>query len=56
MPKFEITYTDPKTGERKSRIENFEDTPSIPAREWAEDASYSWADKNMDYFIKELRK
>lgn len=64
MPRFAITFTDPDTGERVTREAAFEDTPAstdgvfkvkaISAREWAEDAAYSWGDKSLDYTIREL--
>lgn len=58
MPLFRITYIDPDTQEQVTVRERYEDSPAteeipgftvahkfISAREWAEDAAYSYADK-----------
>lgn len=58
MPLFEITYTDPESGDRKIVRQRFENSLNvrITAREWAEDYAYSLAGKNMDYQIEEIDK
>ena len=50
--KFRITYRDPESGEQVSVEEEYHDTPAVPgvhafvsARDWADDAGYSYADK-----------
>lgn len=53
MPKFEISYIDPNTGDREICATNFDDTAGFTARE-RECLAYSLGDKNLDYTIKEL--
>lgn len=45
MAWFKITYTDPETQERVVVEEEYHDTPTVTAAEWAEDAAYSYANK-----------
>lgn len=67
--RFQITYDDPETGERKVHEGIYYDTPGIvtrpdgttydvgpiSARQWAEDHAYALADKAMGTVkIKEL--
>jgi hypothetical protein len=52
--KFEITYTDPETGVEAVVVMDFEDTPQIPAKDWAEDWAYMIADKGP-HTVRELK-
>jgi hypothetical protein len=64
MTKFEITYTDPVTEQRKTVECQFHYTPpgvyngmaygAISATKWAEDYAYALGDKRGDYVIKPL--
>jgi len=54
MAKFKIKYTDPETGEEEV-VKDFEDTPTVSAREWAEDYAYTLADKGH-YEIEEVKE
>lgn len=45
MPKFKIEYNDPETKEPKVKYQDFEDTGTITAKDWAEDYAYALADK-----------
>ena len=53
--KFRIKYFDPEDQEYKEVIQEFEDTtdPTLTAKEWAEDAAYSYADKHW-YEVTEV--
>ena len=53
MPRFRINYYDPVAKEYKEVIETFEDTSTITAAEWAEDAAYMYADKHW-HTVEEL--
>lgn len=55
MPLFEITYTDPDSGEEKTIEHTFEDSATATAMEWAEDYAYILADKGY-YSIKEIKR
>ena len=44
MNKFKITYTG-SDGEERTVIQDFEDSPDITAKEWADDYAYTLADK-----------
>lgn len=46
MTRFRIEYFDPETKEIETVYESFEDTKDITAKQWAEDAAYSYADKH----------
>lgn len=50
---FEITYTDPTTGESKTAVETFDGDDEFPASYWADDYAYALADKGP-YRIKEI--
>jgi hypothetical protein len=45
MTIFRIQWTDPETGEAQDVEKEFHDTPTVTAREWAEDWAYTQADK-----------
>lgn len=55
MPRFKISYLDPKTGEPKVVFVDIEPTDQITAREWAEDYAYSLADKGK-FEIEEVKQ
>jgi hypothetical protein len=46
MPKFKIEYWDPKKEEYVEDVVEFEDTETVSADEWAEDAAYTAANKH----------
>lgn len=51
---FEISYTDPETGEEKVVVKTFDGDDKFPAAYWADDYGYTVADKGP-YAIKELK-
>ena len=51
--KFKIVYIDPETEAVVTVEREFEDTPMVSAREWAEDLAYALADKGS-YAIQEI--
>jgi len=55
--KFKIEYRNPETREVETVYQEFEgsDDPAITAKEWAEDAAYSYADKGW-YSVTEVRQ
>ncbi len=56
MPRFRIRYFDPVQEKEVEVVEEFNDTPAeragrlhvraVSAKEWAEDAAYTYADKH----------
>lgn len=53
MKMFHIRYRDPHTGEDVEVIKEYEDTTTVSAQEWAEDAAYMLADKGP-YTVTEI--
>lgn len=53
MKPFEVEYDDPETGERVTTKMWFDDTPTVSAKEWAEDYAYAKADKGWHH-VREL--
>lgn len=51
---FKITYRDPDTNEKVVTYQKFEDTPTITAKQWAEDYAYTLADKGW-YTVEEVK-
>jgi len=50
--KFLIRYKNPETEEIVEKVEEFEDTETVTAAEWAEDYAYGRADKGWHEVVR----